>query len=176
MEEHLKSLKLVLDRLKECSLRIRKEKCDFLVDHVDYLGFRISAEGLAPLAEKLRPILEAPKPRNKHEQRSFLVMVNHYVRFIPQAATPFHPLNYLLRQGVSWIWNHEQEKPFQQAKRALTNPSVLIHFDSTQPIVLACDDSPYGVGAVLSQKDKSGILKPVAYASRSLSPAVRNYA
>ncbi|GAA38411.2 hypothetical protein CLF_104211 [Clonorchis sinensis] len=96
-------------------------------------------------------------------------MVNHYARFIPQAATLFHPLNYLLRQGVSWIWNHEQEKAFQQAKRALTNPPVLTHFDSTQPIVLACDASPYGVGAVLSQKDKSGILKPVAYASRSLS-------
>ncbi|OON23950.1 reverse transcriptase, partial [Opisthorchis viverrini] len=175
-EEHLKLLKLVLDRLKECGSRIKKEKCDFLVDHVDYLGFRISADGLAPLAEKIRSILEAPQPRNKHELRSFLGMVNHYARFIPQAATLFHPLNYLLRQGVSLIWNREQEKVFQQAKCALTNPPVLTHFDSTQPIVLACDASPYGVGAVLSQKDKSGILKPVAYASRSLSPSERKYA
>ncbi|OON19144.1 hypothetical protein X801_04994, partial [Opisthorchis viverrini] len=103
-------------------------------------------------------------------------MVNHYARFIPQAAILFHPLNYLLRQGVSWIWNQEQEKAFQQAKRALTNHPVLTNFDSTQHIVLACDASPYGVGAVLSQKDKSGILKPVAYASRSLSPSERNYA
>ncbi|OON18789.1 hypothetical protein X801_05353, partial [Opisthorchis viverrini] len=160
-EEHLKLLKLAVDRLKECGLRIKKEKCDVLVDHVDYLGFRISVDGLAPLAEKIRPILEAPQPRNKHELRSFLGMVNHYARFIPQAATHYHPLNYLLRQG---------------AKRALTNPLVLTHFDSTQPIVLACDASPYGVGAVLTQKDKSGILKPVAYASRSLSHSERKYA
>ncbi|OON23188.1 hypothetical protein X801_00905 [Opisthorchis viverrini] len=153
MEEHLKSLKPVLDRLKECGLQIKEEKCDLLVDHVGYLGFRISAE-FGPLAEKIRPILEASQSRNKHELRSFLGMVNHYARFIPQAATLFHPLNYLLRQGVSWIWNHEQEKAFQQAKRALTNPPVLTHFDSTQPIVLACDASLYGVGAVLSQKDK----------------------
>ncbi|OON17816.1 hypothetical protein X801_06343, partial [Opisthorchis viverrini] len=69
---------MVLDRLKECGLRIKKEKCDLLVDHVDYLGFRISAEGLAPLAEKIRPILEALQPKNKHELRSFLGMVNHH--------------------------------------------------------------------------------------------------
>ncbi|OON15464.1 reverse transcriptase [Opisthorchis viverrini] len=169
-------LKLLLDRLKECGLRIKREKCDFLVDHVDYLGFRISADGLAPLAEKVRPILEAPQPRNKHELRSSLGMVSHYARFIPQAATLFHPLNYLLLHGVSWIWNHEQEKAFQQAKLALTNPLVLTHFDSTQPTGLACDASPYGVGALLSQENKSGILKPVAYASRSLSPSERNYA
>ncbi|OON16334.1 hypothetical protein X801_07855, partial [Opisthorchis viverrini] len=42
------------------------------------------------------------------------------------------------------------------------------------PIVLSCDASPYGVAAVLSQKDKSGILKPIAYDSRSLSPSWRN--
>ncbi|OON18525.1 hypothetical protein X801_05621 [Opisthorchis viverrini] len=129
MEKHLKLLKLVLDRLKECGLRIKEEKCDFLVDHVDYLGFRISAEGLAPLAEKIRPILEAQQPRNKHELRSFMGMVNQYARFILRVATLFHPLNYLLRQGVCWIWNCEQEKAFQQAKRALTDPPVLTNFD-----------------------------------------------
>ncbi|OON22541.1 hypothetical protein X801_01551 [Opisthorchis viverrini] len=103
-------------------------------------------------------------------------MVNHYARFIPQAATLFHPLHYLLRQGVGWIWNHKQGKAFQQAEPALTNPPVLTYFDPTQHIALACDALPYGVGAVLSQKYKSGILKPFAYASRSLSPAEGNYA
>ncbi|OON18510.1 hypothetical protein X801_05634 [Opisthorchis viverrini] len=118
--------------LKECELRVKKEKCYFLVDHVDYLGFRVSAEGLAPLVKKTRSILEAPQPRNKHELRSFLGMVNHCAMFIPQAATRFHP------------------------------PSFLT-FDA-------------GVGAVLSQKDKPGILKAVTYASPSFSPAERSYA
>ncbi|OON21218.1 hypothetical protein X801_02894 [Opisthorchis viverrini] len=146
MEEHLESLKLVLDRLKECGIRIKKEQCDFLVDHVDHWDFWISTGGLDPLAEKIRLILEAPQPRNKEELGCFFGM------------------------------NHEQEKAFQRAKCALTNPLVFTHFDSTQFIALACGASPYGVGALLSQKDKPEILKPVAYASRSLSAFERNHA
>ncbi|OON17274.1 retroviral aspartyl protease, partial [Opisthorchis viverrini] len=45
-------LELTEEAKPECGLRMKKEKCDFLVDHVDYLGFPISAEGSAPLAEK----------------------------------------------------------------------------------------------------------------------------
>ncbi|OON17906.1 hypothetical protein X801_06251 [Opisthorchis viverrini] len=115
MEEHLRSFKLVLDRLKERRLRIKKEKCDFPVNHVDYLSFRISANDSAPLAEKIRLILKASQLRNKREIRSFLGMVDHYARFISQSATLFHPLNYLLCQGhylfgpQTSTWNSRRE-------------------------------------------------------------------
>ena len=51
--------------------------------------------------------------------------------------------------------------------------SVLAHYDSHLSVRLACDASAYGVGAVLSHKMPE---RPIAYASRSLSPAEQNYA
>ena len=49
--------------------------------------------------------------------------------------------------------------------------SVLVHYDSSKPLQLACDASPFGVGAVLSQVDENGYERPVAFASRTLSSA-----
>ena len=63
---------------------------------------------------------------------------------------------------------------FQQIKRNTNFNSLLVHYDPTKPLVLSCDASQYGVVAVLSQVC-SGEEKPVAYASRTLTKAERNY-
>ena len=81
-----------------------------------------------------------------------------------------------MQKAVSWSWGIEQQEAFQKAKDALTYAKVLVHCDPTQKLILSCDASPYGVGAVLSHKLKDGTEHPIAFASRSLSPAERNYA
>ena len=52
----------------------------------------------------------------------------------------------------------------------------MTHFDSTKPLVLTGDASPYGVGSVLVHIMEDGEEKPIAYHSRRLSPAEKNYA
>ncbi|OON18998.1 hypothetical protein X801_05142 [Opisthorchis viverrini] len=140
------------ERLESFKLTMNKEECNFLADQVDYLGFRINADSLAPLAKKIRPILGTSQTGNKHELQSYAWLITM------RATTSIHLLNYFLRHEISWIWNHEQQKAFQRAKRALKSPPVLTHFDSAQPIVLSCGDSPFGVGVVLSQKSLFEIL------------------
>ena len=56
----------------------------------------------------------------------------------------------------------------------LVEAPVLAHYDVSAPLVVSADASPYGVGAVLSIIE-GGQERPVAYASRSLAPAERNY-
>ncbi|XP_060100949.1 uncharacterized protein K02A2.6-like, partial [Heteronotia binoei] len=69
-----------------------------------------------------------------------------------------------------------QTAAFQAVKDLLVSNAVLHHYDENLPLILACDASPYGVGAVLGHQLPDGREVPVAYYSRTLSPAERNYA
>ena len=101
-------------------------------------------------------------------------MLTYYSNFLPNLATLLAPLYLLLQSAVQWKWSAEQDKAFKASKELLVSSQVLVHFDSELPLV-ACDASPYGLGAVLSHKFANGSERPIGYASRSLSSAERNY-
>ncbi len=73
---------------------------------------------------------------------------------------------------MTWCWEEEEAKAFAASKELLLSSDLLVHFDPELEIVLACDASSYGVGA---HKMRDGSERPVGYASRTLSPAERNY-
>jgi transposase InsO family protein len=175
LEEHQQILEKVLQRFKQYGVRARQVKCKFLRPSVDYLGHRIDAEGQHPLEDKLKAITCAPEPRNVTELRSFLGLLNYYGRFISQLSSILHPLNALLRKDVPWRWTKECRAAFAKAKEALVSSQVLVHYDSTLPLILAGDASAYGIGAVISHVTPDGQEHPIAFASQTLSKAQRNY-
>ena len=67
-----------------------------------------------------------------------------------------------MRQGFKWQWGPEEETALAEIKKALQSSNLLVHFDSNKPLVLACDASPVGVGAVLSQRLEDGSEKPIS--------------
>ena len=137
-------------------------------DSVAYLGYRIDAEGLHTSTEKVKAIVEAPQPKNQKELRSFLGMVKYYGRFVPSLSTTAHPLNKLLRRNVRWSWSKECQAAFCKVKMQLSSHPVLVHYDSSLPLRLACDASQCGVGAVIAHIMPDGSEKPVAFGSRTL--------
>ena len=175
-EEHLKTLETVFCRLGEHGLRLKKTKCEFLKTRVEYLGYCIDADGLHKSPAKVKAIVEAPRPQNQQQLRSFLGLVNYYGKFISSLSTIAHPLNQLLCQQTRWKWSQECEQAFLKLKDQLSSDQVLAHYDSSLPVRLACDASQYGVGAVLSHLMPDGTERPIAYGSRTLTKAERNYA
>ena len=114
-------------------------------------------------------------PKNVRDIRKFLGFVNFYQRFIPNHSKKAKPMNDLLKKGVPFEWKKEQEDAFQELKQAVQKEPVLLQPDQMKPFKVEIDASNYAIGAVLMQKDDKGILHPVAYFSKSLNSAQRNY-
>ena len=174
-EKHLHNLEKVLTRLEQAGVHLKKEKCIFLAPEVIYLGHRINKTGIQPVEEKVRAIKDSPAPKNIKELQAFLGMINYYGCYLPNLSTILAPLHKLLTKGTKWIWGSRQEQSWKTAKDLLQSANVLVHYDPSKEIVLSCDASPYGLGAVISHII-DGQEKPIAYASRTLSPAEKNYA
>ena len=119
--------------------------------------------------------MNAPSPTSVTELKSFLGLLSYYGKFIPNLASTLHPLYELLKKSVKWLRNDEKEKTFNVAKQLLLSNNVLIHFDPTLDLLLSCDASEYGIGAVLAHRLPDGSERPIGFVSRTLSPAERKY-
>ena len=129
-----------------------------------------------PLPDRLQAILKAPLPKCAQELRSFLGFINYYRRFVPNLSSILAPLNDLLRVGAKWQWSNGCSKAVETARKQLAAAKPLVHFNPSLPIQLATDASSYGLGAVISHKFPDGTERPVAFASRTMTTAERNYA
>ena len=125
--------------------------------------------------KKIKAIKESLAPTNVSEVRSFLGLVTFYSKFVPNLATIAAPIYQLTRKNVPFDWNEECQKAFQSLKQELISNRFLTYFNPKLPLIVSCDASPVGLGAVLAHKLPSGEEKPIAYASRTLSNSERNY-
>jgi len=113
-------------------------------------------------------------PKSAEELRTFLGMVTYYSRFIPNHSTLTAPLRKLLKKNSAFKWNEKCDSAFKTIKEEIASDRVLTPFDPTLPVQLACDASPYGVAGILSHII-NGEERPIAFASRALTPAEQNY-
>jgi len=174
--DHLHHLHKVFARIKDYGFHINKSKCTFLQDSVEYLGFIVNKHGVHTSPSKTKAIIDMPKPSNLSQLRSFLGMVNHYAKFIPNLTTRLSPFYVLLKKDSPWNWNLVCEKAFINIKQFLISPLVLTHYDPSLPLVLAADASSVGVGAVLYHRYPNGTEKVIAHASKTLTPTESRYA
>ena len=172
--EHDKNLHGVLGRLQERGLTLNSEKCMFSVPEITFFGFDISARGIRPNNQSVEAIRNAPTPTNASEVRSFLGLASFCRRFIPDFSTIAYPLSELTRKAVQWSWTTTHQSAFDKLKAMLTSDCVMAHYDPAAPTQLRVDASPVGLGAILTQT-QLGVVRPVAYASRTLTAVERRY-
>lgn len=174
-EEHAKHVKFVLDRLRSSRLFCKKEKCQLFVTEIAYLGYVITENGVKMDPTKLTAIANWPTPNSAHDIQIFMGFANFYRRFIRNFAAISQPLTALLKKTSSFVWNSRAQGAFDSLKYQFTNPPLLIHPNPTKPFFVETDASDHAIGAVLSQLDAHQIMHPVAYFSRQMIPAERNY-
>ncbi|GFS01474.1 polyprotein [Elysia marginata] len=142
---------------------------------ISFLGYQLTSEGVKPQKDKLLAIQAAHPPQNVQQLRAFLGMMNYYGSFILNLSSELTVLYALLGQKQAWQWTQKHQACFVKAKKLLTSDKLLVHFDPDKPIVLSCDSSPYGLGDVLSHMMSDDREQPIAFASRTLMPAEKNY-
>ena len=174
-EEHVAHLREVLARLRRFNLKLKLSKCNFVQALVAFLGHIVSAGGVRPDPKKVAAICNAEAPTDVTQLRAFLGLASYYRRFIAGFATIAAPLHGLLKKGVEYLWTDACQRAFDALKASLTSTSMVRQPDFSRAFWLFTDASTVGIGAVLAQKDDAAQEYVIAYASRTLMSAEKNY-
>ena len=147
------------------------------METVTFAGYKVSAQGVQPIKERIEAIEKFPTPTNRTELKSFLGLANQVGTFIPDLVHATNPLRSLLKKNMAWQWLPDHTLAFQKTKDILTGDLVLKTFDPDHVTELITDASRKGLGFVLMQTDpSSGNRHLIQCGSRSLTDAESRYA
>jgi transposase InsO family protein len=190
-EEHVKHVKMVLQRLRDYALFAKPSKCTFHTEEVEFLGFVVTTDGVTMDAKRVRSIREWPAPTTHREVQVFLGFANFYRRFVWNYSALARPLNKLLAGGEvdkskkknrvirgPFKWGPAEQESFDALRNAFTSAPLLRHFDPALPIMVITDASDAAQGGILLQPSEEDPTQkhwhPVAYHSKSFTqPEVR---
>ena len=173
--EHDERLTRVVQKLGEWGLTLNGSKCQTNMPSITYMGHVLSDRGLHVAKDKVKAIVEAPRPKDAGETRSFLGLAQFCAKFIPQFATITCPLWELTHDKAEWKWTQVEEDAFNQVKQCLTKAPVMAYFTTGAKTRVITDASPVGLGAILEQQQPDGTYRPVYYASRKLTKTEMRY-
>ncbi|XP_073835818.1 uncharacterized protein [Musca autumnalis] len=174
-DEHDRRLKKVFDRLRKFNVTLNIKKCVIGVSELEFLGHRLSPNGITPTFDKVDAIKRFREPSTSEEVRSFLGLVNYLGKFIPNLATITDPLRKLTHKDTQFEWSSVHAKAFNDLKRYMSTGKTLGYYSTKDRTQIIADASPVGLGAVLIQFNESGP-RIISYASRSLSAIEKRYA
>jgi hypothetical protein len=165
LEEHAEHLWKVFQRLKENKLYAKLEKCEFKVTKMDFLGHKITQEGLKMDDHKVKAIMDWEPPKLIPALRSFLGLASYYRKFIKNFAKITAPLTNLLKKSiVTYEWEGACNKAFEALKGILVKVPVLKLPDFGKDFEIHFDASDFAIRGVLMQEGR-----PVAFENKKLN-------
>lgn len=166
-------------RLHENNLAINLVKCKFGKSKLSFLGHLLTKSGIRRLPEKVDAIREDPKPTITKKLKSFIAMINFYLKFLPHATTHQAKLEEMINGNkrndrTPLFWSTDTENAFQQCKIEFAYAALLAHPSATAYLALYVDTSDTAVGAALHQVIENE-LQPLGFYSKKLTGAQRKY-
>ena len=175
VQQHFIDLRDIFNALRKGNLKLKKTKCEFFLQELDFLGMKVTTEGIKPSPDKIDKIKSFTRPKNVKDVRSFTGLAQFYRKFIKGFSETARPLFDLLRLNNTFSWTVECEQAFQSLKDSICEDVILLYPDYQKEFHLTTDASGTALGATLSQYTKDGDLRPVAFTGRSLHDHERNY-
>ncbi|KAK4474285.1 hypothetical protein MN116_000373 [Schistosoma mekongi] len=174
-KEHMEHLQQLFQRLKEYSVTVNPDKCEFGKQPLQFLGHVVNSKGITPIPGAVEAIKNYPLPNSFKKLRRFLGLINFYRRFLPHFAHIAQPLTDLLK-GRSRSLNMTETaiKTFEQLKEMLSSATLLSRRDTNAPLALMTDASDTAVGAVL-QQFTNGQWEPLSFFSKRLNISQTRY-
>ena len=148
------------------------EKCRFLLNEIDYLGYIITPEGAKPNPKKIKAIQALERPTTLTEVQRLIGMVQYYRDLWPRRSHILEPFTAvsLGKKGAKIKLTAELETVFVQVKATVSQETLLTYPDWNEPFNIHTDASDFQLGAVISQKGQ-----PIAFFIRKLNSAQLNY-
>ena len=168
-EEHMETLKLVFERLTKAGFAVNPLKCEWCVQETDFLGHWLTPTGIKPWKKKIQAILDMKRPEMIKQLRLFLGMATCCRDMWPRRSHILAPLTELIGTK-KYIWDDRCENAFKQMKALVASDTLLVYPDHNKPFEIDTDASDYQLGGVIKQDGK-----PVAFYSRKLNSAQKNY-
>ena len=183
--QHLENLETVFQVLRGKGMKLNGKKCEFFKTEIKYLGRLISGEGYRPDPENADALDRCKiPPKTLGELYSLLGFLGYFRTYVKDFSRRMKPCYDLLKgdpgetskknKTKKITWTLELEKIIEDVVEHLKSPQVISYPDFKLPFVLHCDASQTGLGAVLYQRDEKK-LKIISFASRTLTPAEKNY-
>jgi len=174
-EEHDEIVEEVLRRLEKNDLFVKPEKCVWKVREVGFLGVIIGEDGVRMEKEKMQGVIKWLVPRSTKDVQKFLGLANYYRWFVKDFARIAKLLYKMTRKEIKWSWGKRQQKAFEELKERFMIELVLVTPDLDKEMRIETDASDFVMGGVLSMRYEDEKWRLVAYISKLLNEAKRNY-
>lgn len=177
-EEILDRTAQVFERFRSFNIHIKKSKCRFGLQSIQYVGHILSKEGISMSEERKAAVLGIPRPTTIGQLRTFLGMTGYFRQFIQNYAHivgPLHALNSVGNKNRSLAWSPDTILAFESLRTAVHNAARIEHLEPDGVVKLYTDASDYAIGAHLVQLDNNGVERTISFASQLLDRVQRNW-
>ncbi|KAK1611631.1 hypothetical protein QYE76_035304 [Lolium multiflorum] len=176
MDGHLDDLRRILDRTRKFGLRMNPKKCAFGVTAGQFLGFLVHERGIEIGLKSQEAVRTMQPPTTKKELQRLIGKINFVRRFISNLSGRIEPFMALvkIKSDDEFQWGAEQQQAFDEIKRYLTTPHVLVPPQQDRPFYIYLSVADTSIASVVVQLYE-GVEKVVFYLSRRMLDAETRY-
>ena len=169
-EDHDRNLTKLMETAQDEGLVFNSAKCLIKQRSISFFGNTNTDSGITPDDDKVRDIQNMPTPENREDLHRFIGMMSYLSQFIPYFAEKAYSLRGLLKKDLTWMWDVDHQKSFDELEHAVSTSACLQYYNPTAPVQLEVDASMKGLGIALVQKEKT-----VAFGSKTLTECQSRY-